>query len=61
MKKRIRVEIYKGSSGKWYWRVVAGNGQTTRVAGQGFANKWNAKRSVQAMIEQANDVVVEER
>jgi hypothetical protein len=41
-----RIELFRESGLKrWRWRRIADNGQTVETPGQGFATKWNAKRS----------------
>jgi len=34
----MKVEIYKGKNDRWYWRLVAGNGEIVAVCAGGKEN-----------------------
>lgn len=46
----MRVEIYQGGSGKWYWHILARNGRIVADGGQGYITKWGCKRAVRKFL-----------
>jgi len=53
-----RVELFKGEGRVlpgWFYRIVAGNGQTLTVS-ESYVTKWNAKR---AALKSAESLQVE--
>lgn len=42
----MKVEIYQGNRGGWYWRMRARNGQIVMTGGEGYSRRWNCKRAV---------------
>ena len=49
--KRPKIKPYEGEDGQWYWRLIAKNGQTVMIGGQGFDSRWNAKRAAKRIID----------
>lgn len=45
----MHIQLTKGKR-KWFWRVVAVNGQTV-LTSQLYTTKWSAKRSARKMAE----------
>ena len=45
--------IYADSGGKYRWKLVASNGQTTASSGEGFASKSNARQAAERVKESA--------
>ncbi len=45
----MRVEIFKGENDRWYWRLVAGNGEIVAMCAggkeRGYVNADAAKRA----------------
>jgi uncharacterized protein YegP (UPF0339 family) len=48
--------VYADAGGKYRWKLVSSNGQTTASSGESFASKWNAAERVKASAASA-DVV----
>jgi uncharacterized protein YegP (UPF0339 family) len=40
----MRLEVYRGEDGCWYWRCVAANNEII-ATGESYPRKWNAKRA----------------
>lgn len=53
MARTPKIVPFQGNDGLWYWRLLAGNGKSIMVAGEGFASKGNAKRSALRVVELA--------
>jgi uncharacterized protein len=56
-----RFVVYADTSGKYRWKLVSSNGQTTASSGESFASKANARNAaerVKASAEKA-EVAVE--
>ena len=53
--------VYADSSGKYRWKLVSSNGQTTASSGESFASKANARNAAERVKSSAAtaDVVVE--
>ncbi len=53
MKRKIRVELFKGRTGRWYWRAKSSNGKILADSAQG--NGYNAPsaalKSLQSLAE----------
>lgn len=45
MTRFLRSRVYRDSSGRWRWRIVAGNGRKVASSGEAFASKSNALRA----------------
>ena len=45
----MRIEYYE-TKGKWYWRLIASNGQNIANGGQGYASKQGVKTAVSKLI-----------
>lgn len=45
----MRLIIYQGVRGGWYWRFIAGNNRTIAIGGELFSSKANALRAFKAM------------
>lgn len=41
----MRLIIFEGLRGGWYWRLVAGNGRARAIGGEPFKNATNARRA----------------
>ena len=40
----MRLVLYRGQDGAWYWRAVAANGEVI-ASGEAHTRKWGAKRA----------------
>ena len=45
----MHIELTKGSR-RWYWKLIAANGQTILVS-QHYYSAWNAKRAATKLAE----------
>lgn len=53
--------VYADTGGKYRWKLVASNGQTTASSGESFSSKSSAKHAAEAVKASAADApVVEE-
>ena len=53
--------VYADAGGKYRWKLVASNGQTTASAGESFSSKSSAKHAAEGVKKSACDAeVVEE-
>ena len=50
----MKFEIYQSDSGKFYFRLKAGNGQNI-LASQGYSSKAGAKNGVESVMANAED------
>ncbi|HTL15548.1 MAG TPA: DUF1508 domain-containing protein [Thermomonas sp.] len=48
---RAHFQVYRDSRGDWRWRLVAGNGLTVADSGEGYASRFNVKRSIRGFCE----------
>jgi len=52
--------ISADAGGKYRWKLVASNGQTTASSGQSFASKANAREAAEAVKESAGTAEITE-
>jgi uncharacterized protein len=52
-----KFEVYEGKSGKFYFRLKAGNGEIIATS-QGYASEDGAKKGVESVKKNAPDAVV---
>jgi len=45
--------VYADSGGKYRWRLVASNGQTTATSGESFSSKANARTAAESIKKSA--------
>jgi uncharacterized protein YegP (UPF0339 family) len=45
--------VYSDAAGKYRWKLVASNGQTTASSGESFASKSNARSAAESVKEAA--------
>jgi uncharacterized protein len=55
-----KLVIYADSGGKYRWRLVSSNGQTTATSGESLASKRNARTAAEAVKEAAASADVTE-
>ena len=58
----MRIEIYKGRDGRWYWRMRARNGRVVADGSQGYARRrgaWHAVRRLVLLIARGCPIDVE--
>jgi uncharacterized protein YegP (UPF0339 family) len=48
----VKVEIFKGVTGVWFWRVRARNGKIVADGAESYANRSSVKRAVKAFLKQ---------
>ena len=41
--------VYADTGGKYRWKLVSSNGQTTATAGESFASKANARKAAESV------------
>ena len=46
----MKVEIFKGKNGGWYWHVKARNGRIVQTSGESYLTKWGAKRAAKKFL-----------
>ncbi len=56
----MKFVIYSDSSGKYRWRLVAGNGQTIGSSGEAFDSKSNARRAAENVKDNAASASIED-
>jgi uncharacterized protein YegP (UPF0339 family) len=56
----MKFVIYKDSSSKWRWRLVARNGQTIASSGESFDSHSNAKRAAENVKSNAGSATIED-
>lgn len=39
MAKSYKLNVYQGTNKQWYWRLVAANGKTVAVGGEGYKRR----------------------
>ena len=54
----MKFVIYTDSSGKYRWRLVAGNGQTVASSGESFDSRANARRAAENVQSRAASATV---
>lgn len=57
----MKFVIYADSSGKYRWRLVAGNGQNVASSGEAFDSQSNARRAAENVRDNAGSAEVEEQ
>lgn len=57
----MKFVIYADTSGKYRWRLVAGNGQTVASSGEAFGSQANARRAAENVRDNAGSADVEEQ
>ena len=50
-----KIDVYKDKSGEWRWKIVAENGNILSAATEGYANRSDAERSLEATREALNE------
>lgn len=53
-----RIEVYRGTNGRWWWRHIAGNGQVDGASEQGYRRSWYARRKALAAFPGAPVTVI---
>ncbi len=43
--KKVVLEVYQGTPGGWYWRLVAGNGEIVADGSESYVEKADAKKA----------------
>jgi uncharacterized protein YegP (UPF0339 family) len=55
-----KFELYKDTKGEFRWRLMAGNGQTIAIGGEGYTTKDKAKAGIESVKKNAPTAPVEE-
>jgi len=56
----MKYKVYKDSSKKWRWRLVAANGRTLADSGEGYRNKQDCLSAIERVKGSKNSPVEEE-
>ena len=51
----MKFEVYQGRNKKWYWRLLAANGEIISDGGQGYSTSQNARRAVNRLVAAIRD------
>lgn len=55
----MKFIIYPGKSGDWYWKLVAKNGRSIAVGGEGYDSAGNARRALKTFRQAVSNATVE--
>ena len=56
-----KFELYKDSAGEFRWILVASNGKTLAIGGEGYTSKESAKTGIQSVKKNAPAAKIEEK
>jgi hypothetical protein len=56
-----KFELYKDTKGEFRWRLMASNGQTIAIGGEGYKTAANAKAGIESVKKNAPAAPVEEQ
>jgi uncharacterized protein YegP (UPF0339 family) len=49
--RRAHFQVFRDSRGDYRWRLVAGNGRIIADSGEGYASRFNVKRSISTFVD----------
>jgi len=55
-----KFQLYKDAKGEFRWRLVASNGQTIAIGGEGYKAKDSAKAGIESVKKSAPTAAIEE-
>jgi uncharacterized protein YegP (UPF0339 family) len=56
-----KFELYQDSKGEYRWRLVASNGQTIAIGGEGYSSKAGAMNGIESVKKNAPAAAVVEK
>jgi hypothetical protein len=56
-----KFELYKDTKGEFRWRLMASNGQTIAIGGEGYKSKDSAKAGIESVKKNAPTAPIEDQ